>query len=860
MALGVVLFFCFAGDFTYNLSYPPPRFHNSFHPKRYEAFCPIEKLVQECPNLDDEDAVGQIYPMTHQSLATKDHGRRLTPVPEQCIQFDCAPEFVLFGYPLPDSSPDVGQGCVSGENAQAMQSNFVSAYYGVDGEGIKVGVISNTFERCSQDTTPFCFSDYEFDLATGDLPSGDKEIKILLDDNIETAPIDEGRAMCQLIYDVANETQMFYHTGTISAESMAAGIRELRDRGCDIIVDDIRWDVEPWFFDGQISQAANEVVEDDGVVFFSAAGNEFRNSWNDTFNGVQDADLTKLFEDAGVSLDGAWFHDFDGMGETKQMLTYTDPPNFDFKSIMVFQWDDFWTTYGDPEEGPDYDFDLYFFHFPDTSAYFPGGPGSGAQTCSEVNLCCSDLVPEQDPGCIQILGFGNDSNDDGDPFEFVEFELPNIFEIYVAIVLKPTPEPTPAPKSTKSPKRRRQVEATAGRTSKNLSKNQRVLSHNDGPPQVFMKWFETKNGPGFGHIVDIQPPNGGFSSTVIGHRNAKNVASVGQVFWPYSPFWPFGNPTDQPILYNPLRGLDPANALGGTPLLRDPNGKRKEEPVYLLQPKFVGPDGISNTFFGQFETLEPDDNNNNDATPYFFGSSAAAPSVAAVAALMKQANFDLSPFEIYKILEETAIPMTTPPNVETAPNSDQPLDLAVGFDFQSGYGYVNALAAMSKVCPAEVSVSLDERRRRRKALQSDETVDEIGLSEASSRRQLKGSMENEYEIEISLESNCDLILEIEQVQLSVCDGAVEYNTTSNIDGAVVIFEDSDDCGIFFDSSENEFVASGSDLFLSVAAAFVPGSGFSFTASTTVVPEMESTKAPKAPKRRRLNSKIGRSWK
>jgi hypothetical protein len=65
----------------------------------------------------------------------------------------------------------------------------------------------------------------------------------------------------------------------------------------------------------------------------------------------------------------------------------------------------------------------------------------------------------------------------------------------------------------------------------------------------------------------------------------------------------------------------------------------------------------------------------------FFGTSAAAPNVAAVALLMKQANPKLPATAIYDILENTAIDMNDPN----------------GFDYESGYGFVNAKAAIDQV-------------------------------------------------------------------------------------------------------------------------------------------------------------------
>ncbi|WP_228060977.1 S8 family serine peptidase [Coleofasciculus sp. LEGE 07092] len=76
-----------------------------------------------------------------------------------------------------------------------------------------------------------------------------------------------------------------------------------------------------------------------------------------------------------------------------------------------------------------------------------------------------------------------------------------------------------------------------------------------------------------------------------------------------------------------------------------------------------------------------------DGFPNFFGTSAAAPHAAAVAALMLDAAPGTSPAEIYDILEKTAIDMGEP-----------------GFDFDSGFGLIQADQAVAATVPEPSSV------------------------------------------------------------------------------------------------------------------------------------------------------------
>ena len=89
----------------------------------------------------------------------------------------------------------------------------------------------------------------------------------------------------------------------------------------------------------------------------------------------------------------------------------------------------------------------------------------------------------------------------------------------------------------------------------------------------------------------------------------------------------------------------------------------------------------------------------NDNFPNFFGTSAAAPHAAAVAALVLEANPSLLPTEVYAVLEETALDMDDP----STPGFD------IGFDFVSGYGFIQADDALEAAVPACLGDFNDDR-------------------------------------------------------------------------------------------------------------------------------------------------------
>ena len=98
----------------------------------------------------------------------------------------------------------------------------------------------------------------------------------------------------------------------------------------------------------------------------------------------------------------------------------------------------------------------------------------------------------------------------------------------------------------------------------------------------------------------------------------------------------------------------------------------------------MAPDGANTTFFGSDSTMDA------DTFPNFFGTSAAAPHAAAVAALLLEAVPTLTPAAVYSALESTAIDMGPP-----------------GFDNDSGFGLIQADAALASVLPVVTVVATD---------------------------------------------------------------------------------------------------------------------------------------------------------
>jgi PKD repeat protein len=131
----------------------------------------------------------------------------------------------------------------------------------VNGSGVKVGVLSDSFNFLGGAAA---------DVAAGDLPAAG--VQVLADGGTT----DEGRAMCQLIYDLAPGSAQAFSTANGGEGVFAQHIKDLADPSkgnCQVIVDDVRYLTEPFFQDGVIAQAVNQVVTQRGVSYFSSAGN-----------------------------------------------------------------------------------------------------------------------------------------------------------------------------------------------------------------------------------------------------------------------------------------------------------------------------------------------------------------------------------------------------------------------------------------------------------------------------------------------------------------------------------------------------------------------------------------------------------
>lgn len=251
-------------------------------------------------------------------------------------KLDSLPQYINYVRPLFPAIIKRGVALTQGD--AALRAPFVRGGFDVNGEGVRIGVLSDSYNKKPGNPA-------QTDISNEDLPGPGNPINGNAVEVIKEYPFgggtDEGRAMLQIIHDIAPKADLAFRTGYISAGDFAQGILELAADSCDVIVDDITYITEPFLSDGIVSQAVNTVVGQ-GVTYISSAGNFGDNSYGSVFNPAPaPGDIVGMA------------HDFGG-GDIYQSVTL-QPGNY----LMVLQWQDSIYSIGQTSTGTNNDLDFY---------------------------------------------------------------------------------------------------------------------------------------------------------------------------------------------------------------------------------------------------------------------------------------------------------------------------------------------------------------------------------------------------------------------------------------------------------------------------------------------------------------------
>lgn len=160
------------------------------------------------------------------------------------------------------SVTSAGDGLIGGPAFRASQ--------GVTGRGVRVGVISDSVNRFQGGLAA--------SVATGNLPPN---VLVLRDGPVGSS--DEGRAMLEIVADVAPGAPLAFHTGAGGPTVFTQGIFALANAGARVISDDVGYLNSPLFNSGRMGRAIDDVSKR-GVSYTTAAGNDddfgFRATWN----------------------------------------------------------------------------------------------------------------------------------------------------------------------------------------------------------------------------------------------------------------------------------------------------------------------------------------------------------------------------------------------------------------------------------------------------------------------------------------------------------------------------------------------------------------------------------------------------
>jgi hypothetical protein len=177
---------------------------------------------------------------------------------------------------------------VISQGAQAMTVDAVQAELGLNGQGIRVGVMSDSYNcYAKSDDMEKLIRSADTDIADGELP---EHVAVLEEAHICSNKTDEGRALMQIIHDIAPEAEMLFFSGANGMANTIYGLRQFYDEQVNLIVDDSALHLETYFQDGPINQVIEQLSQN-GIIYVTAAGNSARNAYQSVYRDVYDPHL-----------------------------------------------------------------------------------------------------------------------------------------------------------------------------------------------------------------------------------------------------------------------------------------------------------------------------------------------------------------------------------------------------------------------------------------------------------------------------------------------------------------------------------------------------------------------------------------
>ena len=176
-------------------------------------------------------------------------------------------------YPPGYATVQVGSVTTQGEGI--LRANIARSSLGVDGSGVRVGVISVGSEGLEDAQT------------SDDLPADVQVLSPFTTCDVAMFGLGcaEGTAMLEIVYDVAPSVTLGFCGARTSLEMIFCVATLIDDFNADIIVDDLAFFSEPYFEDGPIARTVAAAVAS-GVIYTTSAGNLAARHYEAEFMGV----------------------------------------------------------------------------------------------------------------------------------------------------------------------------------------------------------------------------------------------------------------------------------------------------------------------------------------------------------------------------------------------------------------------------------------------------------------------------------------------------------------------------------------------------------------------------------------------
>lgn len=554
---------------------------------------------------------------------------------------------VLAVVPEAPGTTDVGAATTQG----VIQHRIDKIPQGIDGDGITVGVLSDSYDTSA---TP---DSAALDIATGDLPGngnpfGNTEPVVVLQDR--PGESDEGRAMLQIVHDLAPKARLGFATAFGGVLSFAENIRSLAGLPgaaravagfkADVIVDDVIYEDEPFFQDGILARTVDEVATS-GVMYFASAGSRPGISSYDAAPSIVPgvpaswAATNLNFSSVPRELYAGGFHNFTALARDGT-IDIAQTVRFSNGSLISLQWNEPFeskppTPVGPPlAQGkgtvpPNGGVDRFTFEgtagqvvqlFVDADNTTTGHPHPDLTfdvldpNGNEVAFVDSTTVPESlllavpatgtytvVVGSFQAAQFGDYQ------YRVQRMETGNaVRSDYNLLFFTPAGDFIGALSEANTlTNRPLELGGLPGATL------QVVIARGNSPgngPGIAdrLRWV------GFGGVQALEYFNY-LSPVTFGHSCARGAMSVAAYPF-FAPFVP-----------------EPFTSPGSSFIYFDSDSRPLPFPQIRAKPDFAAMDGANTTFFGSDSSVDA------DSFPNFFGTSAAAAHAAAIAALMLDA-------------------------------------------------------------------------------------------------------------------------------------------------------------------------------------------------------------------------------